>query len=148
MLPLSFFQALLLLVAYGVLGWIIDTSFRTVAARRFEVGGGFPFPKWLPFGTIYAYGAWVLLIMQPLVLPLPMSAQFVLLGALLGAFEYVGGAVSEYLSGRKLWDYSEERFNLNGRTSLIRAAAWGMLALVFLHIIHPWAEQAVRTLVP
>ena len=69
-------------------------------------------------------------------------------GAVLGgAFEYLCSWLQEKILGTVSWDYSEYRFNLNGRINLLYCLFWGVLALVWIKEIYPrlngWIERHV-----
>jgi len=48
----------------------------------------------------------------------------------------------------KLWDYSDDKFNLHGRVSLLFSTLWTVLAVVFITVIHPTVSHFVQALSP
>lgn len=133
---------------YSLLGWIIETLFKSVHAKRF-VNSGFLSG---PFCPVYGFGA--LLVIQSwemvnrtisLVDPATRMVISVIL-AIIGtsALEYLTGMLLEKLFNRKWWDYSEERFNIQGRICLKYSVYWGMLAYLMLEIIHPFLLQCAN----
>jgi uncharacterized membrane protein len=45
--------------------------------------------------------------------------------------------VSEAILGIRLWDYSDQMLNINGRVSLKHSFFWGVLGVVLVRWIHP-----------
>ena len=43
----------------------------------------------------------------------------------------------EKLFKQKWWDYSNYKFNLNGRICLLNSLLFGMLAVVAIYVVHP-----------
>ncbi|NSW83129.1 MAG: HD domain-containing protein [Syntrophothermus sp.] len=140
---------ILLFVIYSFLGWIIETFFKSVQAKRF-VNSGFLSG---PFCPVYGFGA--LLVLQSrqlvdgaasIVDPTTRTVVSVIL-AIMGttALEYLTGMLLEKIFNRKWWDYSEERFNLQGRICLKYSVYWGILAYLMLEFIHPSLISFVNT---
>jgi hypothetical protein len=53
------------------------------------------------------------------------------------ALEYVTGAVMERLFKVRYWDYSYQKFNLNGYICLSSSIAWGFFSILLVRFIHP-----------
>lgn len=124
-------------VFYGWIGWVIDSGYRSLVDRKW-VRGGFSF---LPFAPSYGFGAVVLLAVAPAVLRLPVPVQWVVLGMIFGVYEYCCGRIAVLVMKRRLWDYSGGRFHVHGHTDLLHAAYWATLALITVHVVHPWVLE-------
>ena len=112
----------------GFVGWIIDTFDRSIDRGHFVDGSALH----LPFLPIYGFGAVLLISARP-ILPSEIALQFLSIGILLGALEYLGGVFCVRVLKRRLWNY-KTKWNLNGHTDLAHAFAWGVLGLLFLYI--------------
>ena len=44
----------------------------------------------------------------------------------------------------RLWDYTEDFFNLNGRISIFYSLAWGTIAILFVNHMYPFTEKKVK----
>ena len=53
------------------------------------------------------------------------------------ALEYVTGAAMEKLFKVRYWDYSKQKFNLNGHICLTSSIAWGFFSILLVRFIHP-----------
>lgn len=88
-----------------------------------------------PFNPIYGIGAslfYVFLIR----IKKPINVFWV--GTLLGGiFEYLCSYFQELIFGTTSWNYSNQPFNINGRTSLYLMIVWGILGLIFVYILYP-----------
>lgn len=66
---------------------------------------------------------------------------FGMVGATL--LEYVTGAVMERLFNVKYWDYSNQKFNLNGYICLTSSLGWGLFSVLLVKFVHVPIEGAV-----
>lgn len=102
-------QWVLFFFIYSFIGWVWECCFVSVRKRRW-VNRGFMYGPMLP---IYGFGALAVLISTIRVRDsIPLIFLFGMVGATL--LEYVTGAVMERLFNVKYWDYSNQKFNLNG----------------------------------
>lgn len=53
-----------------------------------------------------------------------------------GAVEYILSFLEEKILGTRSWDYSDKPLNLNGRTTLIYMAVWGLLCVAVIFVIY------------
>ena len=61
----------------------------------------------------------------------------------LSVFEYIVGLFLELVFKTKYWDYSKNKFNIQGRVCLLNSFYWGILGIVFMRVIHPVVESFV-----
>jgi len=66
--------------------------------------------------------------------PLNLYISFVLYASIL---EYFTSFIMEKLFGFRWWDYSHEKFNLNGRISLFTSLLFGILGILFVYLAGP-----------
>ena len=60
---------------------------------------------------------------------------------ILTAWEYIVGVILEKIFNTKYWDYSNQKFNFQGRICLTNSICWGILGVVFIEYIHPFIER-------
>jgi uncharacterized membrane protein len=72
--------------------------------------------------------------------------RFLIFGLALTVLEYAVGFLSEKVFKMTLWDYSENKLNLNGRVCLKFSIIWAVLAFTFVTLIHPVALSAIMGL--
>jgi uncharacterized protein len=112
-------------IIFSIFGWIIESIYRSVNNRRF-VNPGFLKGPYLP---IYGFGALLILAGHTLLIshPLPARVLFYFIG--LTGMEYAAGVALEKIFYIRLWDYSDQRFNLGRHVCLRFAVYWTLLAV-------------------
>ena len=125
-------QWVLLFFFYCFCGWVWESCYVS-ACQRHWVNRGFLHGPLLP---IYGSGAIIILFAT---LPVAGNLWLVwLLGMLAAtALEYVTGAAMEALFKVRYWDYSKQKFNLNGHICLSSSIAWGFFSILLVKFIHP-----------
>ena len=84
---------------------------------------------------LYGTGAVMMLWVS---LPVKDSLILVYLSGVVAAtsLEYVTGYMMERLFKMKYWDYSNQRFQINGYICLTSSIAWGFLTIFLTEVIH------------
>lgn len=123
---------------YSFLGWVWETGYVSVKHGKF-VNRGFVSG---PFCTIYGFGALsVYLILKP------VSDNLFLLyvgGVIVAtALEYVTAVLMESIFHTSWWDYSDQKYNFQGRICLGVSLGWGVFTVALFRIIHPVVESIV-----
>ena len=132
-------QWLLIFYIYCFCGWIFESIVVSVGQKRL-VNRGFLRGPMLP---IYGFGATIMLHVS---LPLaghPVQIYFAGL-VVATAFEYVVGVLMERIFKVKYWDYSEHRFQFQGRICLQSSLAWGALSVLLVYVLHPPVEWLIQ----
>ena len=131
-------QWVLFFFIYSFIGWVWECCFVSVRKRRW-VNRGFMYGPMLP---IYGFGALAVLISTIRVRDsIPLIFLFGMVGATL--LEYVTGAVMERRFNVKYWDYSNQKFNLNGYICLTSSLGWGLFSVLLVKFVHVPIEGAV-----
>ena len=125
-------QWVLLFFFYCFCGWVWESCYVSLRQRRW-VNRGFLHGPLLP---IYGSGAIIILFAT---LPVENDLRLVWLLGMLAAtvLEYVTGAVMERLFQVRYWDYSKQKFNLNGHICLSSSIAWGFFSILLVRFLHP-----------
>lgn len=118
-------------IFYSFAGWAWETVY-TLATKHVLQDRGILNG---PICPIYGFGAllvWFLLrdVAEPI-------AVFLSSGVVNCAMEYVTSLILEKWFGVRLWDYSDQPFNINGRISLLGFLGFGLASTLFIFIIHP-----------
>ena len=100
-----------------------------------------------PFLPLYGSGAVIMLFVT---IPVRDNVFLTFLFGAVGAtiLEYFTGAAMEALFKVRYWDYSNNRFNLNGHICLGTTIAWGFLTLAMVHILQTPVEAVVNAIPP
>lgn len=121
---------------YCFAGWVWETCYVSVLKARW-VNRGFMRGPFLP---IYGSGAIVVLIFT---LPFRTDARLVFIVGMISAtlLEYFTGVAMEKMFHVRYWDYSKQRFNLNGHICLTSSLAWGAFSVILTRYGHTPVER-------
>ncbi len=101
-----------------------------------------------PFSVVWGLGAVVLTVALQGLSERP--DRYVFLGGCVlgGVYEYLCSVFTEAVFGTVFWDYSHMPLNLGGRINLLYCIFWGLLAVLWLRVLHPPMEQCIEALPP
>ncbi len=118
----------------GFAGWVYETVLTSVVLGEFVDRGVLP----LPILPIYGFFA----VFMSVVFPPKMKWYNVLLISTIGTtiFEYIAALITERIFGYMLWDYFMWPLNFQGRISLFSSLIFGILSVLFVKAVKPFAE--------
>lgn len=128
-------------VLYSFVGWVCETIFCSIAAKKF-INRGFLSG---PFCPIYGTGA-VLVILLFSRYHDDLLALFFLSIVVTSIVEYITSWLLETLFHLSLWDYSNKPFNLNGRICLRNSVLFGLMSVAMVEWIHPFVQRMLSNL--
>lgn len=126
-------ELLIYFIIYSFLGWVMESCVRSICEKK-VINTGFLYG---PFCPIYGFGAIIMLLF----LNAFENHWFILFIASLIIFtlwEYLVGVLLEKIFKTKYWDYSDHKFNFQGRVCLVNSLCWGILGVLFIKFIHPF----------
>jgi uncharacterized membrane protein/HD superfamily phosphodiesterase len=123
------------------MGWIIEAVYRSISEREF-INPGFLYGPFIP---IYGFGAAFIISLESLIHPWPLPIKLIVYGIVLTIIEYFTGFIFEKVFKLTLWDYSDSKYNIHGRVSLLFSLCWTALALIFVTFIHPVVLRHVQS---
>lgn len=121
---------------YSLLGWILETTFCLVTLGVFNKRGFL----YGPVCPMYGFAAVIMIELLKNVKTNTLG-KFGICMIVFTIFEYIVAVVLESLFGLRWWDYSNERFNFQGRISLPYSIAWGIIGVIFVDKIHPFVKR-------
>ena len=124
-------QFVLWFFIYSFIGWVYETILCSVMQRTFVNRGTLNGP----YCPIYGSGAlivWVCLGQVDNILLLFVGSML-----LTGVLEYVTSWVLEAHFHARWWDYSDQRFNINGRVFLGGALVFGAMSVLVVKVVQP-----------
>lgn len=130
-------------------GWVLELFFRRAVSKSHTfINPGFLAGPYLP---IYGFGLMCLYFLSERLMFLPASPAilknfiiFVLLMLALTFIEYIAGVIFIDILHVKLWDYSQNRFNIKGIVCPLFSFFWGVLGSVYYFLIHPYILGALH----
>lgn len=130
-------------IIYSVIGWfmevvIVSSKKRKVTARGFLIG------PWCP---IYGFGALFITVLLRKYYedPIALFVMSFLIGTIL---EYVTSYLMEKMFHARWWDYSDHRFQINGRVSLTTSLGFGLLGLILVYVFNPLFLRIIKNIPP
>ena len=123
----------IIFIIYSFIGWIIDISdifFHTkkIVNRGFLIG---------PYCPIYGVGVLLIIFLLKEFTDTPL-ALFVLASVICMTLEYLTSYVMEKWFNARWWDYSDRKFNLNGRICLETTIPFGLGAMIVIYVVQPF----------
>ena len=133
----------LLFIMYAHLGWLMEVTLTLITEKKL-INRGFLIG---PICPIYGVGLLLIITLlkdystRPLVL-------FTLAIAICMILEYLTSYIMEKLFHARWWDYSEMKFNLNGRICLETTIPFGLGGLFVIYIVNPLFEKLLASISP
>ena len=125
-------------IIYSFLGWCLESIYKTIILRKLT-NSGFLYG---PFCPMYGIGAVIMIIAGKI--SNNIFIIFLLAFVIFTVWEYLVAIVLEKLFKTKYWDYSELKFNFQGRICLKNSIYWGILGVGLIYIIHPAIKKLVE----
>ena len=123
-------------IVFAFIGWLIETAFSYYSLGHFTKRGFL----YGPLCPIYGWGAIILIIFFSTYRRKNLKL-FILAAIIFSFFEYMVGYALDALFSLKLWDYTNEFMNLNGRISIFYSFAWGIIAILVINFIYPFFKK-------
>ncbi len=121
-------------MTYSVLGWAYETVLCSCTERRFVYRGFLNGP----YCPIYGCGA---LLDLAILGRIENPVLLFLAGAVLTCtLEYFTGLAMEKMFHARWWDYSDMKFNIQGRVCLLGAFAFGSLSVLLIKYMQPFLK--------
>lgn len=121
---------------FSFLGWLLDSSYRSLTERKWVNAGYFKGP----FCPIYGFGGLALLSVFTYFSFLPLFILFMVAGISLVIVEYLGGVFAEHFLRLKLWDYSSSHYHLGGHIDLLHSSYWFFLSVSCYYLFFPFMK--------
>ena len=134
-MKLSLTYYFLLFMIYSIMGWLLEVICKLNDEKKF-INRGFLIGPYCP---IYGCGAVLITFLlyrysfDPLVL-------FIMTTISCGILEYMTSFVMEKLFKTRWWDYSDVKYNINGRICLNTMLPFGVLGVVVFFIVNPFIK--------
>ena len=116
----------------------MESVYKTIIVRK-PVNSGFLYG---PFCPMYGFGAVIMLVASQI--SNNILIIFVMAVTIFTVWEYVVAVILEKLFKTKYWDYSNIRFNFQGRICLKNSIYWGILGVILVLIIQPCIEKLLN----
>lgn len=127
-----------LFLIYSFIGWLMEISFtlykdKTLVNRGFLMG---------PYCPIYCCGCILIILLLKRYLN-DFIALFIMSMVICSILEYLTSYIMEKLFKARWWDYSDRRFNINGRICLETMVPFGLLGCLLMYVINPFISGII-----
>lgn len=123
----------MLFIIYSFLGWVMECTLGVIQKHKF-VNRGFLIGPYCP---IYGVG-----VVSVSLLLTRFSNNIILLFLLstiiCGTLEYFTSYIMEKIFHARWWDYSKNKFNINGRICLETLIPFGIISVLVICFVNPW----------
>ena len=128
----EFFTFFIYFFIYSVLGWILETLYCRMLDGKWT-NRGFLFGPYCP---IYGFGSLLIIAFLSNFIDSPIKVFF--LGMIFTSLlEYITSFLLEKIFNAKWWDYSNRKFNINGRICLLNSLEFAALGIILTYLVHP-----------
>ena len=138
----TFYINFLYFFIYSVLGWIVETLYCRSKDGKWT-NRGFLFGPYCP---IYGFGALIVIYSLGFFISSPIQV-FILAMIATAILEYLTSFILEKIFNAKWWDYSNMKFNINGRICLLNTLEFGILSLIIIYGIHPLISTSLLIII-
>ena len=122
----------LLFISYAFLGWCMEVTCKLIQYKKF-INRGFLIGPYCP---IYGWGALAITILLKRYMEDPL-VLFVMSTLICSIIEYLTSYFMEKKYHARWWDYSNRKFNINGRICLETLIPFGILGVAIMYGTNP-----------
>lgn len=136
----DFFGYFIMFLMYSIVGWCIEVMLTLINEKKF-VDRGFLLGPYCP---IYGYGM-LLIVFLLRDYTDNVIVLFILSMVICLSLEYVVSYFMELLFKARWWDYSNKKYNINGRICLEYGFLFGVGGTLIMYIVHPFIVSVVSS---
>ena len=131
----------LLFMIYAMAGWLMEVICKLIQYKRF-INRGFLIGPYCP---IYGYGALLITFLLRKYTDDPIILFFMAI-IICGVLEYLTSYFMEKIFKARWWDYSQKKFNINGRVCLDTIIPFGILGIFIMYVSNPFLLGQIEQL--
>lgn len=133
----NYYTLFLIFFIYAVLGYIVETISVSLIEKEITFNRGFLIGPYLP---VFGFGGLIMTATLPKYSK-DLVALFIMSMASCLALEYITSYILEKIFKLRWWDYSNKKFNLNGRICLEIGVMFGLAGVISIRIVTPLIEK-------
>lgn len=131
----------LLFITYAFFGWLLEVVGKLIEQKKF-INRGFLIGPYCP---IYGVGALLITFLLKKYTSDPI-ALFIMAIVVCGILEYLTSYLMEKIFHARWWDYSQRKYNINGRIFLNTIIPFGLLGMFIMYISNPFLIEKFESL--
>lgn len=129
----------ILFMLYSFIGYIAEVINVSIIEKRIVLNRGFLIGPYLP---IYGVGCMIMVLFLERYED-DLFALFIMSAFYCSLLEYFTSLIMEKIFRLRWWDYSDNKFNINGRICLKNALLFGIGGIIVVKILHPFFSWLV-----
>ncbi len=130
---------ILLFFMYSFLGWCLEVGCKLISDHKF-VNRGFLIGPYCP---IYGWGAIIMTLLLNKYLNDPLTL-FIMIILICSILEYFTSYFLEKIYHTRWWDYTNYKFNINGRICLETMIPFGIFGLLIMYKVNPFFINTIN----
>ena len=123
----------LIFFVYSVIGYIVEVTSCIIVTRKFTMSRGYLLGPYIP---VFGFGALFMVILLDQYKD-DIFVLFILSAFLCSFVEYFTSVIMERIFNLRWWDYSKDKYNLNGRICLRNAFLFGIGGVIIVRYFQP-----------
>ena len=124
---------------YSFLGWCLEVGCKLISDHKF-VNRGFLIGPYCP---IYGWGAIIMTLLLNKYLNDPLTL-FIMIILICSILEYFTSYFLEKIYHTRWWDYTNYKFNINGRICLETMIPFGIFGLLIMYKVNPFFINTIN----
>lgn len=137
----TFFTFFILFLIYSFIGWSIEVVVTFNKEKKF-VNRGFMLGPYCP---IYGFSS-IIMILYLSRYRNSFVTVFLLAVVVCSIMEYLVSFLMEKLFKARWWDYTNRKFNINGRICLENSIWFGLLGALLVYIVNPFLSNIISNI--
>lgn len=138
----NYYNLFLLFIIYSFFGYIVESVSVSMIEKKIVWNRGFLVGPYIPiFGT----GAMAMILLLDKYKN-DLIALFIIGMIVCLTIEYLCSLIAEKLFHLRWWDYSDKKFNINGRICLQNGILFGLAGVLVVKYVNPWLESLILLL--
>ena len=137
----NFLMYFFIFITYSIIGWIIESAYVSIKEKQL-INRGFLIGPYCP---IYGSGALGMILYLEQYKD-NIITVFLLSVIICSILEYFTSYIMEKIFKARWWDYSNEKFNLNGRICGKNACLFGLGGVIVIYIVHPFYRKIIKNI--
>lgn len=138
----KFLYYFLLFFIYSVIGFFCECSYCSIKDKKIVLNRGFLIGPYLP---IYGYGALAIILFLDKYKN-DFVALFIMTCIVASLLEYITSYIMEKVFKARWWDYTDKKFDINGRICLENSFYFGLGGIVITYIVNPVIQVFINNL--
>lgn len=136
------FNIFLLFMIYSIIGYVVEIISVSLTEKKIVLNRGFLIGPYLP---IYGFGAIAIIIFLDKYKN-DLLVLFIMGVVVCSLLEYLTSFIMEKIFKLRWWDYSDRKFNINGRVCLENGILFGLGGVLVVKIVNPFLQGVINLL--